>query len=222
MTTLLCLSDTHGSHYDLTVPDADVLIHAGDFNTYGHSEDTVDFLCWLEAQPHARKILIAGNHDKFPFTRATEFRKLLAKHAPSVTYLEDEAAEIDGLKVYGSPWTPAFLEWYFMADRGAAIQAEWDKIPDDVDVLITHGPPCGIHDRVPGDFMDPMSRPEHVGCGNLANTIRLRLKKLRLHVHGHIHMHGGKITVQDGVMYINAAVLSEAYEKAGNGIKVNL
>jgi len=32
---IVCLSDTHGRHARLSVPDGDILIHAGDFMAFG-------------------------------------------------------------------------------------------------------------------------------------------------------------------------------------------
>ena len=45
--------------------------------------------------------------------------------------------------------TPAFRDWAFMQQRGEPIQVMWDKIPSEVDILVTHGPPLGKgHTRV--------------------------------------------------------------------------
>lgn len=222
MPTFALTSDIHGSHYDLVVPRADYLIHAGDFSTYGHTEDTADFLRWMEAQPHRTKIAIAGNHDKLPYQRLRVFNELLVKHAPSVIYLQDSTVEIDGLVIHGSPFTPAFLDWHFMADRGPDIQRHWDMIPDNVNVLISHGPPMGIHDGLPHDFMHPEAGSQHVGCANLTTTIRERLKDLKLAVHGHIHLHSGAKTMRDGVLYVNASALDESYDVVTQPIVVNL
>ena len=40
----VCISDTHGMHSAMSVPEGDVLIHAGDFITYGVIESLVDFI----------------------------------------------------------------------------------------------------------------------------------------------------------------------------------
>lgn len=219
---LVCLSDTHGSHYDITPPHGDVLIHCGDFSTYGHREDTVDFLRWFAKWDHPTKILIAGNHDKLPYERLRVFNELLAEHAPEVIYLNDSTVDIGGLWFHGSPYTPAFLDWYFMADRGPDIQRHWDMIPDDVNVLITHGPSMGIHDGLPHDFLNPELGRHHVGCANLDVTIRERLKSLKVHLHGHVHLHAGTKTMRDGVLYANVSVLGEGYDVVGGATVVEV
>jgi predicted phosphodiesterase len=62
---IICISDTHGQHAGLRVPDGDILIHAGDFMTYGNApREIIDFNTWLGRQPHTNKIVIAGNYDR--------------------------------------------------------------------------------------------------------------------------------------------------------------
>ena len=63
-------------------------------------------------------------------------------------YLEDSGIEIDGVRFWGSPWTPNFMDWAFMLDRDELLYQKWKAIPEHTDVLITHGPPKGIGDLV--------------------------------------------------------------------------
>jgi len=48
--------------------------------------------------------------------------------------------------------TPEFCEWGFMKARGEPIQEIWNKIPDQTDILITHGPPLGRRHRTDHHF----------------------------------------------------------------------
>jgi hypothetical protein len=41
---------------------------------------------------------------------------------------------------------PTHRGWAFNADRGEEILKIWNKIPNNTDVLITHGPPIGETD----------------------------------------------------------------------------
>src|SRR5665213_3117933 len=62
---IICISDTHGQHTGLRVPEGDILIHACDFMTYGNApREIIDFNAWLGRQSHTHKIVIAGNHDR--------------------------------------------------------------------------------------------------------------------------------------------------------------
>ena len=193
---IVAMSDTHGLHAKLTVPDGDVLIHAGDFSRFGKVEDIYGFLDWFGRLPHRHKILVAGNHDRLFEDNPVKAKELLW---PSITYLQDKEAVIDGVKFYGAPWTPRFFDWAFNVDRGSDIAKKWAKIPDDVNVLITHGPPFGICD---------MSRfqSSRMGCEDLLRRIE-QLGELKVHIFGHNHSGHG---VQG--MFANVAVCDEAYQ----------
>ena len=96
-------------------------------------------------------------------------------------------ATVDGLVFYGSPWQPKFRIWAFGATRGAELASKWAKIPDRVDVLITHGPPHGFGDRVSW-----RQQERHVGCADL--LARVRVVEPPIHLFGHIHQDRGTWT----------------------------
>ena len=149
------ISDTHGKHAELTdkLPGGDVLIHSGDFMRGGYEEgEAIDFFDWLEhdVTGYEYKIIIAGNHDRLFENEPEQAAKLMGAYCPSVIYLQDSSFKINGIKFYGSPHTPAFNNWAFNVRRNSdEIEKIWSKIPDDTDVLITHGPPLGILDYTP-------------------------------------------------------------------------
>ncbi|WP_224361015.1 metallophosphatase domain-containing protein [Hyalangium versicolor] len=176
MLTLVAMADTHGYHDDLTVPEGDILIHAGDLTRGGSLEEMAEVNAFLARLPHRHKIVVAGNHDWCFQETPAEARAVLT----AATYLEDEAVIIEGLKFYGSPWQPWFLDWAFNLPRGPELARRWAKIPQDTDILITHGPPLGFGDRVAG---------ERVGCEDLLT--RVQQVRPKLHLFGHIHEDGG-------------------------------
>lgn len=197
MPRLVLLSDTHGHHDEIDVPDGDVLVHAGDFCTSGWENQARRFARWLAAQPHPHKVVIAGNHDRCMEADVALGDRLFA----GATYLLDRAATVAGLRFYGSPWQPEFLSWAFNLPRGEPLRRVWDKIPDGTDVLVTHGPPFGVLDRTYD------GRP--VGCEELrAALARVRP---RLHVFGHIH-EGAGVHAEDGVLHANASTCTLAYD----------
>ena len=196
---IICISDTHGQHAGLRVPDGDILIHAGDFMTYGNApREIIDFNTWLGRQPHAHKIVIAGNHDRLFESHPMPARALIT----NATYLEDSGVEVEGLKFWGSPVQPPFNNWAFNVQRGQPIRQYWDKIPMGTDVLVTHGPPFGILDQ---------SRPmtDHLGCEELAEVVEKIAP--RLHLFGHIHGGQGRVHGSNGCEFVNASVLNEHY-----------
>ena len=203
------ISDTHNKLAQIPVPDGDLLIHAGDFTGRGSLEEIKLFNRDLMRLPHKDKVIIAGNHDWSFQTKPAEARALLDK---SITYLEDSWTEVDGLKIYGSPWQPEFCNWAFNLPRlSPQIKARWDAIQDDTDILITHGPPYAIRDRVP--------RGELVGCELLRE--RVFSLNLKVHVFGHIHC-GYGLETHGKTTYINASNLSEEYQPAYPPVVIEL
>lgn len=215
MTRIVCISDTHNCNEDIVVPDGDILIHSGDALTSGTIDELQLFLKWLTSLPHKHKVLIAGNHD-WVFQLQPERAKNLMPG--SVTYLQDSSANIAGLKIYGSPWQPRFFDWAFNLNRGAEMAEKWEVIPDDIDILITHGPPHRILDAVPR-----LSGIDHAGCEEL----RIRVEdiaahgKLKLHVFGHIHC-GYGVHDEFGVKFVNASTCDERYNPTQPPIVVDL
>lgn len=197
---LVCISDTHSLHRQIPhIPDGDVLIHAGDCLGAGTLDNVADLNDWLGELPHRHKIVIAGNHD-WAFQETPEHARELLTNA---IYLQDSGIEIDGVRFWGSPWTPTFMDWAFMEDRGEPINRHWQRIPDDTDVLITHGPPHGI-----GDAVDTGFQFESVGCEALLE--RVRHLRLKAHIFGHIHEGYGE-SVPGTTRFINASTCDERY-----------
>jgi Icc-related predicted phosphoesterase len=201
---LVLLSDTHNQQALLNLPAGDALVHAGDFTMGGTEAEIAAFGGWLAAQPHPHKIVVAGNHD-FLFEREPERARSLLP--ADVHYLRDSEVTVGGLRFWGAPWQPWFLDWAFNLRRGEEIAAKWALIPEGVDVLITHGPPRGIADRTVNG--------EEVGCADLG-TAMARVKP-RLAVFGHIHegygIHGDRI---------NAAICDEKYRPVHPPVVVDL
>ena len=213
MTRLVCIADTHNRHARLTLPPGDVLVHAGDCTSTGTEEEVVDFLRWMQAQPHPAKVMIAGNHDHWFEESPDRVDWLLQRHAPSVTYLEDSGATVAGLKFWGSPVQPWFWDWAFNRRRGPEIQWHWDQIPSDTQVLVTHGPPHG--------YLDKVLSGDRLGCRNLTQTLP-RLTHLWLCVFGHLHLQGGCSMRENGRVYVNAAVCDDDYQPVHSPLVVDL
>src|SRR5215510_8900029 len=93
---IVCISDTHGEHESLSIPDGDLLIHAGDFSLSEGIENIRCFDRWLGTLPHRHKIVIAGNHDLL-FERAPAFARGLIQNA---IYLQGDTLEIEGAKIF--------------------------------------------------------------------------------------------------------------------------
>lgn len=205
------ISDTHRKHWEMTddLPGGPMIIHAGDVSGRGTISEINDFLKWFSDLPYTHKVFIAGNHD-FGFEVIRHNTEQGIQIPDNVTYLQDEMVTIEGIKIYGTPWQPRFFDWAFNVNRGEDIAKKWEMIPDDVDILVTHGPPFGILDRT--------ERGDIVGCEEL--YFRVFKVKPKIHVFGHIHEGYGMREMSD-VIFINASSLNARYEYKNKPISVD-
>jgi Icc-related predicted phosphoesterase len=210
------ISDTHGKHNQLSkdLPGGDILIHAGDFMNSGYQQtEATQFLEWFDKiDNYTDKIFIAGNHDRL-FENDPEWVKFILEEYKTIDYLQDKEwvdyndgpngdSPEDNIRIYGSPWQPEFYNWAFNLPRnGEKMKAYWDAIPDNTDILITHGPPYG-HLDIPG------GHTIRVGCEML--RYRVDEFKPKIHVFGHIH-EGYGMTNANGIDFINASSCTVGY-----------
>lgn len=208
---IVCIADTHNQHKKLqNIPDGDVILHAGDVSGRGYHHEVRNFCDWYLKLPHKYKLLVAGNHDFF-FQTNGHSEPLLRDVMPEpIIYLKDSMIEIEGIKIWGSPISPTFYNWAFMADRGKEIAEYWKQIPSGMDIVITHGPPHGILDEC---------QDGHVGCEELTKYIKKA--KPKYHVFGHIH-EGYGIVKKGKTTYINASVLDGDYYMTNEPITIEI
>jgi Icc-related predicted phosphoesterase len=218
------ISDTHTKERNLRLPGGDVLIHAGDIMNSGWNyHDIHDFLKWFQKQNYDELIFIAGNHDRKFETDPLDVKSILEQY-PLVTYLEDDWVIVgDGdphdpnvktAKIYGSPWQPEFYNWAFNLPRnGWELEQKWKDIPEDTDILVTHGPPQGHLDA----SGPPWNQP-NLGCELL--RVRVDDLKPKIHVFGHIHGSAGH-KEYGGTHFINASILNEDYVQVNDGVTID-
>lgn len=179
------ISDTHGYHELLNIPEGvDTVIFSGDCANYPdrikNEHEVRTFLIWFNQLNIENKIMIAGNHDCSFENKLVTGVECLRDYG--VHYLEDELLVIDGVTFYGSPWTPNFGRWSFMKSR-AKINKVWNNVPkEQIDVLITHGPPKGILDI----SEDRNRNIEFCGDSALYKAVTKHIKPF-IHCFGHIH-----------------------------------
>lgn len=197
---IAAIADTHGLGFSF--PRAEIFIHAGDMTAWGEWAETAAVGKTLGEEHYQAVILVPGNHDQaleqypkvelFPFSEHTHL-------------LIDEAWEYRGVLFYGSPWTPYFdgvnPRWMAFVRGEEELRQHFQKMPGEIDVLITHGPPRGVLDN---------------GTGSLALRDAVEKRRIGKHIFGHLHELGGRSrsTVQrDGSLrtsYNVAALTGEA------------
>lgn len=184
---ILHISDTHGCHRRLhDLPQADIVVHSGDFTMNGSEQEALDFMNWFCDLPYPQKIFICGNHDECLYGATINGLD------GNVHYLCNSGIEIEGLKFYGVPM--------FMGDCITDRQTRhYANIPDDTDILITHTPPFGIL-----DFDD------NINYGSEELLSRISVVRPRLNLFGHIHARHG-IKVFNGITFSNGAIMNADY-----------
>lgn len=217
MPRFVIISDTHNQLSQVSLPDGDTLLHCGDATMEGTAREIERLAFDFEnlKDKFKRIIYVPGNHDfemqDSPFVSGLKLRD-------HCTILVDDSVEVDGYNIYGSPWQPWFHDWAFNfperdLESGKMARAKWAEIPIDTDILITHGPPFMILDKV------ARNPQPHVGCPFLAERINELVrdrpvadrKHKLVHAFGHIHERYGQIETND-VHYINAATCNLFYK----------
>ena len=174
---ILAISDTHGKHRLLELQEADIIIHAGDACQDGDESELEDFFQWFSGLTIRHKIFIAGNHDLIFDLEPECAKKLIPKN---VIFLEDNGIGIEGIHFYGlvaRPWMHTVV-----------------PMPENIDVLISHGPPRGILD-------------ENSGCPILRKVVD-KIKP-SVHLFGHIHSCGGNSVIVNSTTFYNVASFPE-------------
>lgn len=219
---IACVSDLHENLID--IPECDILLIAGDI-TFGLYNDLVaqqkfmytKFKAWLNEIPAKHVVCIAGNHDQNIEQWGWPKHADLRCH-----YLEDSGVQLEGLRIWGTPWQPYFFNWAFNAPEVQGerfLKSKFDLIPGDTDILICHGPPYGYGDRV-GDQRDLSAQR----VGSRALTAALHLIEPRLMVCGHVHAGTGdyRLHGKNNVRIINAAIVNEHYKVKRGPFLLNL
>ncbi|KGO64445.1 hypothetical protein PITC_022920 [Penicillium italicum] len=205
-TRFLVFSDTHGLDTPpdfVSRQDADVAIHCGDLTTESKLDEYKASVRFLQALKAPLKLVIAGNHDftmdvpifqrkvseaqpldpqlvQQVYGNYEEARGLFSEKETGITFLDEGIHSFrlqNGalLNVYASPYTPSLGDWGFQyhPDCGHDFQIE------NVDLVMTHGPPRGI--------MDYTHSGERAGCPHLFKAIARSQHRPLLHCFGHIH-----------------------------------
>ena len=202
---IVAISDTHGKHRSLELPQGDMIIHAGDVSNRGEKSEVLDFLDWYKNLDFQYKIFIAGNHDfYFEKEKDSEIEKVIPSN---VIYLNDSGTTIEGIKIWGSPVQPWFFDFAFNRERGEEIAKHWALIPEDTNILVTHGPAF--------ELLDKTFKGKAVGCADLLEQIK-KIKP-QFHLAGHIHEAYGQV-VKDGTHFINASILNLNYQVANEPV----
>ena len=175
----VAISDIH-LDWDLlkNLPEADTFIFAGDFSNWGEFIDIQHAAMAMANLPYQHKLVIAGNHDMKCDGNYHMTKQIFSDNG--ITYCENELIELDGIKIYLSPYATKVGFWKFGVHDGDESKRMWAKIPEDIDILVTHGPPFGVLDNPTEKY------------GNRQLLSRVTTIQPEYHIFGHIHEEGGR------------------------------
>jgi Icc-related predicted phosphoesterase len=199
---IAAMADLHGERPKVD-SDTDLVLIAGDI-FFGVSIDQDiayglgKFKRWLERMP-CPVVAIAGNHDFV-------LRDTNLAHQLPWTYLQDQTTTVNGLVIHGTPWTPTFFDWAFMKED-EFLWGYWSAIPDNVDILLSHGPPYGVCDET---FYQGVSGGS-VGSKSLRQAVIH--KRPKIIICGHIHDGYGfdVIMGEKSILVYNVSIMDEIY-----------
>lgn len=218
----IAFSDTHGQHEMLNqylydpefTKDVELIIFTGDESVdkdpFSNEFVTKEFLKWYDELPFKYKIYIAGNH-------STAMAKGLIdmKEYPSIIHLENSSVDIEGIKIWGSPYSLAYgTGWAYQLKHTKALNL-WSTIPADVDIILTHGP-CKY-------IGDTGTEGTSAGDKTLFNVVRQREPKFFMC--GHFHdmqkygMYNYGVYQNWGITFINSTVTDLRYNVINPPIK---
>lgn len=162
------------------MPEADVLIHTGDFINEGSSEHFSDFNAWLGelSERYPYRIVIAGNHE---YKGMSLDPQLMKEMLPNAIVLEHEEVDILGLRIFGSPWIPGHRSQ--TPGDGRGVTHRFAEIPVGLDILLTHCSPFGI--------MDCCELKTLQWGGSKALLQEILRTRPRVHLFGHLHEQRG-------------------------------
>lgn len=218
---ILVLSDTHGKHKQVKNidPDTDMVIHCGDatnhYIPHRNYYEWIRFIKWFTELPIKYKVYIPGNHDAYLYHHLNDAKDNL----PENTFIIDrQFLTIEDITIYGDAYTLPFNNWFFMNDE-IQLSRIYNMISDqEVDIVVTHGPPYGIRDL--------NDKGQHSGSKSLSEYV-IKTKP-KYHLFGHLHNVGSGIknngiSVIDDVTYINASFVDMEHHPNGEDlIYINL
>lgn len=134
---IVAVSDLHSNkdlYWKLWKKSGDILIIAGDLTHLGRELEMTSALDQIQTMNFKHKIIVFGNHE----TEANyDYYK---EKYPDIIFLNNEIIEVEGLKIYGSPYCQRFCSWAFPYDtQEECIDRTIPK--EAVDIIVVHEPP---------------------------------------------------------------------------------
>ena len=227
---IICaFSDIHGQ-IGFNVEPCDVLCVCGDIVPLDiQAKDSKvfkwlreSFVPWITEQKCGTVLYVPGNHDFAMQRNPKKVREIL--DIGNIHMLIDEGFTVtkeDGREVsfYGTPWCKKFYNWAFMNHDDKEMAEIFDKIPDRLNILLTHDAPFGASDIMLQE--NPYcGKDEHIGNTALAEAVSK--KSPMIHLHGHIHSSNHEAEKIGDTDVYNVSLLDEEYKMAYKPLYISI
>ena len=225
--TISAFGCNHGHLVDyFKIPISDVCCILGDIMpSYDHSVSFQEwwfknkFISWIKDIPATYKVFIGGNHDIWLQSKTQGEIQLLLPN--KCYYLWDDEIEILGKTFFGTPWVSGLGRWAFNREPGEIFSILDSKIPENLDVLMSHSAPKIGNIGVSLDIKNGVRDPKNGLCGvespdfgndAIADIIYKHKPKLNLSSHIHSGDHNGVYVNNNTSFVVNCAYLGENYK----------
>lgn len=208
----LCFADLHGNQNALKYlaelqTQAECILVAGDIlnSRPGDGREVRQAKALAEALEHFHLpvFMTQGNHDYWNTSLFQEY--------PWIQVVIDRLVTLpNGMKAWFSPWSKRFGFWNWMqSERNAHYE-----IPQETEVVVSHGPAYGILDEV-GD--------DNAGSSVFLDALDA-LPRLRYVITGHIHgeCSSPNTVKRNGVIFQRVSCVDEDYEFKGRFTEMEL
>ncbi len=180
MIKVLAMSDLHGYLPKVDTP-CDLILLCGDLiplEDQGSTKSTKrwyfnEFKVWANQLPCNKVLFISGNHEIHHPNHIRLYKEEFNESC-KVTYLCHEQYTYEALdgkeyKIFGTPYCHIFGRWAFMFPDDV-LEREYSKIPENLDILMTHDQPYGYGDVLLQKDC-PWANGEHIGNKPLAKAV---------------------------------------------------
>jgi len=144
-------------------------------------------------------VIVAGNHDHI-----FEKDKDLVPKNLKLHYLQDSSITLFGITIFGTPWQLPFWGSFNLSD--GRLTEIYKKIPEHVDIIISHGPPFGICDTI-------SNGKSIIHTGSISLKKRVLEVKPKFCIFGHIHNAYG-IAKEEEITFANVSLINDDLEIA--------
>jgi Icc-related predicted phosphoesterase len=225
---IVSISDIHG-FLDFNLPKGDILCICGDILPLEVQKDYIkstvwmcnQFLPWTQILPYKYIVFIGGNHDFLFEKLGSDLMDIIDPNRDymNVFYLQNNFVILENIKIYGSPYIKDLKNWAFYKKDNELLK-EFKKIPNDVDILLTHIPPrvnmCGA--VLQSNAFNYLS---DFGSEELADVL-LTKPNIKYHLFGHVHSGDHNITKNaNDTCLVNVSIKDEDYKLSYNPLIIN-